>query len=269
MEKGIWIGNTLDYYKDLPWLIEKGFTAVYIGTNGGLSEQLNRFNFALQEGISTFIVDVRNSDWRQTVDTVPAQYFYFDEPYLYNVDEQELLDRRDYIRKVRPESKFVIGDIRAIQNWRYEPIPEMYYTYSSYTDNWYLPLLGIAIPIGLGDQSPSIKRIHKKVEGRFPFIWVYGKNKLLCHPDEYHELRKTCNDLGINLMMLYAASSSDKYKFNDVSREQVLKNIDHFLNDTKPYTRREWWQRLVHRLKLSFNHLRETKSFSEFIDKLF
>ena len=270
MDKGIWMGNGLEFYKDLPWLVVKGFTAVRIGISGGPNEQLGRANFAREQGIKILIADVRDPEtWKETVDLIDAEYYYFDEPYLYDVPEKELTDRIEYIKEKRPNSKFVIGDIRAIQNWKYKPIKDLYYTYSSYTDNWYLPLLGIAIPIGLGNQSPAIRRIHKKVEGRFPFIWVYGQNKLLCHPDEYHKLRPTCDDLGIDLMMLYLGDGSDKYIFNSVSRTQVLENIDNFLRDDKPYTRKQWWQGLGHRLRLSFRHLKETKSFKEFIDKLF
>lgn len=253
MHKGIWLGNGLDFYEDLPWLVEKGFTAVRLGISGGPSEQLNRANYARLHGMKILIGDVRRNDWKETVDLVDAEYYYLDEPYLFDIPERELLDRIEYIKKKRPDSKFVIGDIRAIQHWKYKPIESLYYTYSSYTDNWYIPFLGVAIPIGFGNQSPSIRRIHKKVEGRFPFIWVYGQNKLLCHPDEYHKLRKTCDELDIRLMMLYLGDGGpdSKYKFNVVSREQLLQNIDHFLADTKPYTTQEWWYRLYSRLKVS------------------
>ena len=254
MHKGIWLGIGLDFYEDLPWLVEKGFTAILLGTPGGPAEQLKKSIYARSHGMQILIADVRSTNtWRETVDLVDAEYYYLDEPYLFDVPESELTDRIEYIKEKRPNSKFVIGDIREIQYKSYKPLNGLYYTYSSYTDNWYIPIIGKAIPIGFGNQSPAIKRIHKKVDGRFPFIWVYGQNKLLCHPDEYHKLRKTCDTLDIDLMMLYVGDGGpgSRYKFNVVSEEQLLKNIDHFLADTKPYTTREWWNRLYTRLKLS------------------
>jgi len=267
MQKGIYVGNGLDYYEDLPWLVEKGFTAFVIG--GDLESIKNKIQYATQWEVKTTIVDIAGGNWKSIVDAVDSKYYYHDEPYLYKVPESLLIEKLDYIKRERPNSKFVIGDIRAIQKWNYKPINNLYYTYTSYTDNWYLPLLGIAIPIGLGNQSPSIRRIHKKVEGRIPFIWAYGQNKLLCHPDEYHKLRKTCDKLDIDLMILYLGDGSGKYEFNAISEEQLLLNIDHFLNDTKPYTTSEWWQRLNERLRLSINELLTNWNFKEFIDHLF
>jgi len=260
MDKGIWVGHAFDFYNDMPFFVEKGFTAAYIPSTGGPDEQKQKADYARSCGIKILITDIRDDTyWKETVNKVDSEIYYQDEPYLYKYPEKQLLEKLYYVRLNRPNSKFVIGDIRIIQNNDYQPIREMYYTYSSYTDNWKLPFIG-AIPIGLGNQSPSIKRIYKKMQGRMPFIWVYGQNKLLCHPDEYHKLRKTCDELGINLMMLYLGDGHGKYKFNAVTREEHLEYIEHFMNDTKPYTTREWWQRLYYRLKLSI---------VDFIDHLF
>lgn len=269
MDKGILIGNGLDYYKDLPWLADKGFTAVFL--SGPLDCIKNKIAYALQWEIKTTIIDIKCGEWKTIVDEIDSKYYYVDEPYAAGgITEEEIKDRLDYIKQKRPNSKFVIGDIREIQNKKYQPIKDLYYTYTSYTDNWYLPLLDIAIPFGFGNQSPSIKRIYKKVEGRVPFIWVYGQNKLLCHPDEYDKLRKTCDDLSIDLMILYLGDGPDgKYKFNVVSEPDLLENISNFLSDKKPYTTTLWIRRLNMRLRLSINELLTNWNFKEFIDHLF
>lgn len=268
MQKGIWLGMGLTF-EDVPMLIEKGFSVIRIGTSGGPGGQLSRAIFARLSGAEKIIADIRNDDWKEVVDIVDAEYYYYDEPYEYNVPEQELIDRIDYIEEVRPDSIFVIGGLRKIQYKSYTPLEKLYYTFSSYTNNWYIPFVGKAIPAGFGNQSPSIRRIHKKVDGRVPWIWAYGKNKILCHPDEYHKLKKTGDNLGIDLMVLYlGGATTGKYALNAVSRETALEYIDHFLADEKPYTFIEWWKREFYRWRQSFSVLRN-KGFNEFIETLF
>ena len=50
MEKGIWLGMGLEFYEDVPMLIEKGFTAIRVGTEGGANGQLERAIFAREHG---------------------------------------------------------------------------------------------------------------------------------------------------------------------------------------------------------------------------
>lgn len=269
MEKGIYFGNGLEFYKDLPWLVERGFTAVFL--HGDFLSLRHKMTYCMQWNVAITIVSIAGNDWKDIVDEIDSKYYYVDEPYSMEViTDEQIKERLDYIKIKRPGSKFVIGDIREIQKDSYVPIKDLYYTYTSYTNNWYIPYFGIAVPFGLGNQSPSIKRIHKKVEGRFPFMWVYGQNKLLCHPDEYHKLKKTCDDLGIEMMILYLGDGPEgKYKFNTVSEHDLMENIHHFLNDTRPYTINLWIRRLNHRLRLSINELIKNKNLKEFIEHLF
>lgn len=268
MEKGIWLGMGLTF-EDVPMLIAKGFSVIRVGTAGGANGQLERALYARRYGAKKIIADVARSDWREVVDLVDAEYYYYDEPYEYNVPQSELIHRIHYIERVRPNSKFVIGCLRKVQYDTYTPLKKLYYTFSSYTNNVYIPFIGKAIPAGFGDQSPSIRRIHKKADGRVPWIWVYGKNKILCHPDEFHKLKKTGDDLGIDLMVLYlGGATSGKYGLNAVSRETTLEYIDHFLADEKPYTLGEWWKREIYRWKQSFSVL-WNKGWSDFIETLF
>ncbi len=269
MKHGIWLGMGLDFYEDVPMLIEKGFEVIRVGTAGGANGQSERAIFAREHGAEMIIADVRNTDWKEVVDLLDAEFYYYDEPYEYNVPEQELIDRVDYIKEKRPDSKFVIGELRKIQYKNYVPLEGLYYTFSSYTNNWYIPIVGKAIPAGFGNQSPSIRRIHKKVDGRVPWIWVYGKNKILCHPDEFHKLKKTADDLDIGLSVLYLGGATrGKYGLNAVPRKTTLEYIDHFLADEKPYTFGEWWKRELYRWKQSFSVL-WNKGWSEFIETLF
>lgn len=278
MKKGIWIGNGLTIQDDLQELISIGFDTLFIEHYPTLQERLQVYKDAKQLGIKTFVVSIADALWKETIDEIDAEFYYIDEPYemghVYSpkVDENELKCRLQYVLDNRPNSKFVISGLRHIQKKSYTPIPDLYYTYSSYTDNWYLPIIDIAVPFGFGNQTPAIKRIYKKVGGKMPFLWIYGQNKLLCHPDEYHKLFKTAEDLGIPLLMLYirdGGSPQSKYIFNKVSHELLMKNISNFISNKKPYTFTQWWKRLFYRLRLSFGQLFRTWNFKEFIDKLF
>lgn len=272
MKKAIFLGNGLDIRYDLDELINLGISGLYI--NGELEKKIHDSNFARERGIQFLIVDVAyKPEWKSTVDQIDAEYYYIDEPYLNKTHtDEELIEILNYVKIKRPNSKFVIGDIRLIQEKKYKPIDGLYYTYTSYTDNWYIPFIDKAIPIGFPDQSPSIKRIYNKTDGRVPFIWVYGQNKLLCHPDEYHKLYKTAKELGLEFMCFYVGDGSagdDKYIFNIVPRVQLIDNLNHFINNEKPYTTIEWISRLYNRLKISFKFLYKTGNFKRFIYTLF
>ena len=71
------------------------------------------------------------------------------------------------------------------------------------------------------------------------------------------------------MMILYLGDGEGKYKFNGVSEHELMENIHHFLNDTKPYTITSWIRRLNLRLRLSINELIKNKNLIEFIDHLF
>ncbi len=272
MKKGIWIGNGLDFYKDLLWIVNKGFDTIYIG--GDIEEKRKKVAHSIKCGIKTIILDISyKPQWKQVIDEFDVEYYYIDEPYATrNHTEDELQERIDYIAQKRPNSKFVVGDIRIIQEKKYKPLNKLYYVFTSYTDNWLIPIWDKAIAFGFPNQSPSIKRIHKKTNGKVPWIWVYGQNKIFCHPDEYDKLYKTAKELNIPILMLYlgdGASNNSKYKFNVVSEVEMLNNIYHFIHNEKPYTFLEWWKRFFHRWALSFKQLFKTWDFKDFINKLF
>jgi hypothetical protein len=271
MKKGILIGNGLDFYKDLTWLVQRGFDTILIGDD--IAEKRKKVIFAKECGIQTLILDISyKAQWKQIVDEFDVEYYYIDEPYaMGHHTEDELQERIDYIAEKRPNSKFVIGDIRVIQEKKYKPLNRLHYVFTSYTDNWLIPIWDKAIAFGLPNQSPSIKRIHKRTGGRVPWIWVYGQNKIFCHPDEYDKLYKTAENLGIPMLILYFGDGTpgDKYQFNAISETEMLNNIYHFIHNEKPYTFYEWWQRFFYRWTLSFKQLFKTWDFKDFIDKLF
>ena len=272
MKKAIHVGNGLFYYIDLPQLVQAGFTGVMIA--GEVVEKIKQFEFGKAHGIEFFIVDIAwKPQWKQTVDAIDADYYYIDEPYaMGRHSEDELKEIIDYIAVKRPNSKFIIGDIRVIQEKKYKPIPGLYYTYTSYVNTWLVPIWDKALPFGGPNQSPSIRRLHKKTGGKVPFIWVYGQNKILCHPDEYDKLFKTCEDLGIEFMCLYTGDGGgvdNKYKLNTVTKVELWDNINHFINNEKPYTLVEWWKRFFHRWAISFSYLFKTWNFKDFINTLF
>jgi hypothetical protein len=214
------------------------------------------------------------NQWKQIVDNINAEYYYIDEPYtMGHHSDDELIQKLNYITSKRPSSKFVIGDIRVIQEKKYIPIPGLNYVYTSYTNNWLIPILDKCIPIGGPNQSPSIKRIYKKTRGAVPWIWVYGQNKIFCHPDEYHKIFKTAEELKIDILFLYISDGitgdNDKYRFNVVSKCELWDNINHFIKNEKPYTLLEWWKRFFYRLSLSFKYLFRTWDFKDFINTLF
>lgn len=272
MKKAICLGNGLTK-ADIPALVEAGITGIIIA--GDITTKPADCEYARKCGMEFLIVDVSwKPQWKQTVDDIYAEYYYIDEPYAMNHhNDEELKEIVDYIAVKRPTSKFIIGDIRVIQEKKYTPIDGLYYVYTSYVNNWYVPLLDKLIPFGGPNQSPSIKRIYKKTNGRVPFIWVYGQNKLLCHPDEYHKLYKTAEELGVEFIMFYAGDGStgptDKYRLNEVTKSELWDNIYHFINNEKPYTFLEWWQRFFHRWAVSFSFLFKTKDFKEFLNTLF
>jgi hypothetical protein len=271
MKKGIYPGNGLNFYTDLPWLVNRGFDTVLIGDD--IVEKRKKVSFALECGIKTLILDIScKSQWKQIVDEFDVEYYYIDEPYtMGNHTEEELKEYTEYIKQIRPNSKFVIGDLRVIQEKKYKPIENLHYVFTSYTNNWLIPIWDKCIAIGGPNQSPSVKRIHKKTEGKVPWIWIYGQNKIFCHPDEYDKLYKTAEELNIPILMLYFGDGTpdSKYQFNRISEEEVMDNIYHFIHNEKPYTFFEWWKRFFHRWSLSFNQLFKTWDFKEFIDKLF
>jgi hypothetical protein len=271
MKKAICIGNGLDFHKDLSWLIARGFTGILI--SGNIANKLENCSFAKECGMEFIILDIAyKPEWKECVDLIDAEYYYIDEPYA-NVHhtEEELRERLEYITNKRPNSKFVIGDLRIIQEKKYKPIENLYYVFTSYTDDWLIPIWDKCIPFGLPNQTPSIKRIHKKTNGKVPWIWVYGQNKMFCHPDEYHKLVQTAEKLDIPILFLYLGDGvkGSKYELNAVSEEELLHNIHHFIHDEKPYTLYQWWQRFFYRLKLSFSLLFKTWDFKEFFNTLF
>jgi len=288
--KGIILpGSGLDY-SDLENLYQSGIDSVYVQSDS-IEVTQERIKIIKEVGIKNIILDIGwgtydQTQWKERIEMFDVPYYYMDEPYLVrtkwymqNRGESEFealrhtsMDiklRRDLVKFKRPGSKFVIGDIRALLDKDYKPIDDVWYTYTSYTNNIYIPIIGKAIAIGLGNQSPAIKRLYKNVQGRVPFVWVFGKNKLLCHPDEFHKISKTCDNLNIPMQILYTQDGSEKYKFNSITRADVLEYIEHFIKEEKPYTFWEWWKRLGHRLSLSFGELFRTWNFKEFFDKLF
>lgn len=274
MKKGIWIGNGLDFYDDLRWLKDLGFELIYIGLEGGIEEQLKKYNYAKSIGFTDFLVDLRLDEWKTTINLIDSAYYYIDEPYIFGRSDDYIIEKRDYILFRRPSSKLVVGDVRHIQKTSYKPIDGVYYTYTAYTNNWKIDLFGLdlVLPFGGPDQSPSIKRIYKKTGGRVPFIWVYGQNKIFCHPDEYSKLYQTCEDLGINIMILYlgdGASYDSKYFLNRVSESELLENINNFIHNKRPYTIFSWLSRFFRRLYLSLQELKRTKDLKHFINTLF
>ena len=273
MKKAICLGNGLSLRTDLPQLVSRGINGVLIA--GDIATKPSDCEFARQCGVDFLIVDVSwKPQMKQTVDQIDAEYYYIDEPYaMKHHSDEELKEIVDYIKLKRPNSKFIIGDIRVIQEKKYKPIPGLYYTYTSYINNWFIPIVDKCLPFGGPDQSPSLRRIHKKTGGMVPFIWVYGQNKLLCHPDEYHKLYKTGEELGVDFLMFYAgdggSGAEDKYRLNQVTKAQLWDNLDHFIKNEKPYTFTEWWKRFFNRWAVSFSYLFKTWNFKDFINTLF
>lgn len=260
MKKGIWFGNGLDFYKDMPWIVNRGFDTVMIKDD--ITEKRKKVPYAIECGMKTIILDIAwKSQWKQVVDEFDVEYYYIDEPYaMKHHTEEELKEYAEYISQVRPNSKFVIGDLRVIQENKYTPLDKVHYVFTSYTNDWLIPIWDKCIPFGGPNQSPSVERIHKKTGGKVPWIWIYGQNKLFCHPDEYDKLYKTAEKLDIPILMLYFGDGvpGSKYQFNVISEAEMLDNIFHFIHNEKPYTFFEWWQRFFHRLALSFRQLFKT-----------
>jgi len=272
MKYGILLGNGLDFYRDLEIIKKLGFDTIYI--HGNLEDKKNKIDYSKNLGFTTIIVDINGGFEHaiECIDKLDADYYYIDEPYTMNIySHDELTQICKYISEKRPDSKFVIGELRIIQEKKYKPIENAYYVYTSYTNNWYIPIIDKAIPIGQPNQSPAIKRIHKKMNSRVPWIWAYGQNKLLCHPDEYHKLYETAEKLNIPMMILYLGDGipGTRYELNYVPDSLLFHNICNFILNEKPYTTKQWWKRFFHRIKLSLKKLYETKNLKYFIETLF
>lgn len=292
INKGITLPSVGLSISDIYLLNKKGINTVFLASDS-MSKTTENYKKIRESKTEIVVLDIGwgtfdQDYWKQRIDAFDCPYYYMDEPYAARINYyienrqmskneakesvyKDIVFRRDYIKRKRPNSKFVIGDIREVMKKDYVPIDDVYYTYTSYTNNIYIPILDKALPFGLGNQSPAIARLYKKVNGRVPFIWVYGGNKLLCHPDEYSKLINTCKKLNIPTAVMYARDGlgSEKYSFNKVNRKQLLEYIDHFLNEETPYTILEWWKRFFYRLGLSFSELFKTWNFKKFFNKLF
>jgi len=248
MNKGIWLGCNIDKF-DLIHL--KDINTLFI-------QYKDDYRFVKKNAphITHFVVNINHASWKQWIDELDAEYYYIDEPYLRGVSEATLIERRDYIASQRPNSKLVIGDIRHILKDDYRPIPGIQYTYTSYIGTFIL--FGIPIATGLPDQSNSIRRLHKIVNGEIPFIWLFGKNKWFCYPDEYKQLTETCEDLGIDMQILYMNTGTELQE-TCVTKTLALEYISAFIKGENAYDLFTWTKRFFKSiwviLKWAFNKL--------------
>lgn len=253
IEKGIFFGLSNDgviTFNDVPMLLQKGFKYFYV-TGDKVIRRVHNYNKLYELGVRDFIVDVKYSFWKEVVDLIDARYYYIDEPFSntekkldYQVTIVELLEIQNYIKKKRPNSDLILGDTYPLLRDYFRPLDFFYYTYTDYKNN--ILINNKPTYLGLGNQSKSIRKIYKKTPN-IPFIWMYGRDKLFCHPDEYHKLFNTCRELNIKLAMLYVPESIIYSKYN-INRETTLKYINDFANERKPYTFFEWWSKFFKRL---------------------
>jgi hypothetical protein len=241
--KGVWLGN----YLTSADLRVFPFDTVFIPDgNHHLYKQTKYI-----KSITQHIVSIRYSDWKERIDNYDAKWYYVDEPYRNGLDgiksktwvEAQIRARRDYIAYKRPNSRMVIGDIREILKKDYEPIPDVMYVYTSYISTWFF--FNIPIAFGRPNQSGSIKRLAKIVgKQNIPWIWVFGKNKFFCHPDEFEQLNNTANELGISTQVLYLNNGTEVQE-KHFSLDTMVSVIHAFLEERNEYNVFSWTWRFI------------------------
>jgi hypothetical protein len=155
------------------------------------------------------------------VKELPAGYYYQDEPVEHDCSghatvgdhiytPEELATRRDYVHSVRPGSRFVIGGYKRCSHLRLAADCADNIMYTSYV-NWNTILFPFChVNIGYGDdyeapwtqgksqQTDSWGDMRSKFGAKFSMSWMDGRG------DEYQELFKAANSLGLEGIWLYA-----------------------------------------------------------------
>lgn len=241
---------------DVPLLLDKGINTFFV-TGHSAKQRIDNYNKMKKFGAKRFVVDIKYSFWKDVVDNTSPAYYYIDEPFSsskkykkgksdYYIDIETLNEISDYIKINKPNSILVLGDYKPLLKKSWLPPIKCNYTYTGYRNDIVIPGLDIQTGIGLGNQSPAIKKILNK-DCDIPFIWIFGKHKFLCYPDEFHKLFELCRKEKIYTAMLYVPNSVIHSK-NNIDRETILEYIDHFVKEEKPYTFFEWWKRFYNRL---------------------
>jgi hypothetical protein len=256
MKKGIYLGNglTIKDAEGLDFIIIASDTFEIMDSKITEAVRAGITNIYLWISVAKYFQGMASKEayWRKIVeyysDNLFIKGYYLDEPYsVLHLDNNQISYMRDVIRTIEHCKDFIIGDIREIIKSDYKPIPNVHYAYTSYVDTLFI--FGKPLKFGLPDQSSAIKRLHKKVNGKISFVWMYGQNKIGCHPDEYKSLFRTCKKLGIDKAVIYFGDGvGNGYKNNSVSTHEAGRNLLFFKIEKNPYNFLSWIMKFLERL---------------------
>jgi len=208
-----------------------GFSKLLLPSSSPGADYSFMYNNALSAGfnIDNLMMIIWRSNYQYAVDNFPSKSYYIGEAVehncegyptvgdkLYSADELTTISR--YIKSKRPASKLVIDGYKRCSHLLIAGGIADKILYSSYV-NWNsvgLPVCHVNIgwgddwespwTEGSGNQSDSWRDMKQKFGSRFSMSWMHTTG------DDYYELFRTANELGLETIWLYAYDGVDPVK---------------------------------------------------------
>ncbi len=221
-----WMNNKFAVLHD-KW----GFSKVLIVSSSPGVDYSFMYNNALAAGFNmdNLLLVIWRSNYQYAIDNFPSKYYYIGEAVEHDCAGQptvgdklysatELSTISQYIKSKRPASKLVIDGYKRCShliiaggiadkilyssyvNWNSTGLPVCHVNIG-WGDNWESPWLE-----GAGNQSDSWRDMKQKFGSKFSWSWMHANG------DDYYDLFRTANELGLETIWLYSYDLVDPAK---------------------------------------------------------
>ncbi len=229
---GIWPDNDTWHNNKFAVLHDYwGFSKVLIPSNTPNNDWSDIYYNALAAGFNmdNLLLIIWHSNYQYAVDNFPSKYYYIGEAVEHDCAGQptagdklysatELSTISQYIKSKRPASKLVIDGYKRCShliiaggiadkilyssyvNWNSTGLPVCHVNLG-WGDNWESPWLE-----GAGNQSDSWRDMKNLFGSKFSWSWMHANG------DDYYDLFRTANELGLETIWLYSYDLVDPAK---------------------------------------------------------